>query len=669
MSGRPDIARLCPALNRPNDRHRVVLPSRRADPARGQLGRLPNDLPLSPALPAAPATSRRRRALLAAPLASAVAATVASPAGAAADSTRPKVLRIPFNFAETSFDPAKIIDLASRTVTPHIFEALYTYDHLARPVKFRPLTALGMPQVSADFRTWTVRIQPGIYFADDPAFKGQRRELQARDFVYAFQRVVDPANNSPAGSSVLDEKIVGLAALRRIALDGRKPFDYDAAIPGMQALDRHTLRFQLEEPRPRFIQNLAAGDLLGAQAREVVEFYGERIGEHPVGTGPFMLAKWVRGTRIVLVRNPGFRELRYDAEPGVDDHVGQALLARFKGRRLPMVDRVEVHIINETQPLWLSFLNAEIDALVASTGSVPTEFVPQALPNGQLAPNLAKRGVQAWRELRADVAEMYFNMDDAMVGGYSPERVALRRAISLGYDVAREIRLIRRGQAVVAQSPLVPGTSGYDPAFKSEMGDHDPARANALLDLYGYTRRDADGYRLMPDGAPLRLRMSTEPEQVYRQYNELFRRNMRAIGLRTEFETAQWPEHMKGALAGALQMWLLGGSADVPDGQSALARYYGPQAGQQNLARFKLPAFDELYERMQSLADGPARDALFRQAKRLATAYMPYKILAHRIANELAHPWLVGYRRPIFWQDWWHMVDIDDSLRGKEAST
>ena len=591
-----------------------------------------------------------------------VGATTATPAAL-------KVLHIPFNFAETSFDPAKIIDLASRTITPHIFESLYTYDHLARPVKFRPLTAAGMPEASADFKTWTVRVRPGIFFADDPAFKGQRRELVARDFLYAFQRVADPANNSPATSSLLDEKIIGLAAQHRIAMDQRKPFDYDAPIAGLQVLDRHSLRFTLEEPRPRFIQNLAQGDIMGAQAREVVEFYGDKLGEHPVGTGPFMLAhdQWVRGTRIVLLRNPGFRERFYDAEPAADDAEGQALLARFKGRRLPMVDAVQVHVINESQPLWLSFLNGEIDGLLTNTGSVPTEFAPQALPNGVLAPNLAKRGIQAYRTMRTDAAEMYFNMDDPMLGGYTPDRIALRRAVSLGYDVAREVRLIRRGQAVLAQSPIVPGTTGYDPAFKSEMSDYDPGRANALLDLYGYTRRDADGYRQMPDGAPLLIRMSTEPEQIYRQYNELFRRCMKAIGIRTEFETAQWPEHLKGALAGKLQMWQLGSSADVPDGQSALARLYGPQAGQQNLARFKLPAFDAIYVRMLSLPDGAEREALFLQAKRLAAAYMPYKVLVHRVANELAHAWLIGYRRPIFWQDWWHLVDIDDSLRAKGA--
>src|ERR1700741_1662561 len=79
-------------------------------------------------------------------------------------SAPPKVLRYAFEVAETSFDPAKVIDLYSRTLTPHIFEAPYKFDHLARPVKIKPLTADGMPQHSDDFRTWTVRIKPGIFF-------------------------------------------------------------------------------------------------------------------------------------------------------------------------------------------------------------------------------------------------------------------------------------------------------------------------------------------------------------------------------------------------------------------------------------------------------------------------------------------------------------------------
>src|SRR6187455_534476 len=139
----------------------------------------------------------------------------------------PKVLRYAFEVAETSLDPAKINDLYSRTLTPHIFEALYTYDHLARPVKIKPLTAAAMPERSDDFRVWTVRIKPGIFFAADPAFKGKRRELVAQDYVYVFKRFADPANKSPLWSSFESDGYIGLAELRQRALDQKKPFDYD----------------------------------------------------------------------------------------------------------------------------------------------------------------------------------------------------------------------------------------------------------------------------------------------------------------------------------------------------------------------------------------------------------------------------------------------------------
>jgi ABC-type transport system substrate-binding protein len=565
-----------------------------------------------------------------------------------------KVLRVAFPVAETGFDPARIVDLYSRTVTPHIFEALYTYDHLARPIRFRPLTAAAMPEHADDFREWTVRLQTGIHFADDPAFGGRRRELVAEDYVYSFKRIVDPANRSPVVSGILEQQFLGLNELRDAAVRDNRPFDYDRPIEGLRALDRYTIRFRLGKPNPRFIELLATSDLFGAVAREVVERYGDDIPAHPVGTGPFRLVQWRRSSLIVLERNPQFREMVYDAEPAPDDAEGQALLARFKGRRLPMVDRVEVSIIGEDQPRWLAFLNGQIDRI-----DVPAEFVAQAMPGGEVAPYLAQRGVRGHRGLNADSAFIYFNMDDPVVGGYTPDKVALRRAIALGIDTDRVIRVFWRGQAVPAQSPVVPHTSGYDTDFRTENGDFDPARAKALLDLYGYVDRDGDGWRELPDGRPLVLEVATQPDQRSRQRDELLKKDLDRLGIRVRFFAGQWPEQLRAARAGKLQVWALGSSAAAPDGQGALARLYGPQVGSQNLARFRLEAFDRVYEKLDQLPDGPEREALFREAKRIAVAYMPYKFTVHRIANELVQPWLLGYRRPLFWQDWWQWVDID----------
>ena len=142
-------------------------------------------------------------------------------------------------------------------------------------------------------------------------------------------------------------------------------------------------------------------------------------------------------------------------------------------KRLPLLDKVVVSIIDEAQPRWLSFMNNEHDLMER----LPANFSTQAIPNNQLAPNLVKRGMQMHRGPLSDIAMMYFNMEDPVVGGYTPDKVALRRALSLAYDVEREVRLVRRGQAVPAQSPILPGTTGYDPAFRSEMSEHSVARA------------------------------------------------------------------------------------------------------------------------------------------------------------------------------------------------
>ena len=568
----------------------------------------------------------------------------------------PKVLRYAFEVAETSLDPAKINDLYSRTLTPHIFEGLYTYDHLARPVKIKPLTAEAMPERSADFRVWTVKIRPGIFFAADPAFKGKRRELVAQDYVYSYKRFADPANKSPAWSGMETEGFLGLNELRARALADKKPFDYDAEIDGIRALDRYTLRFMIKEPRPRFLEGLAASDVYGAVAREVVEFYGDQAEAHPVGTGPFKLTQWRRSSFLAFERNPDFREMHYDAEPAADDAEGQAILARFKGRRLPMIDRVEISIIEEEQPRWLAFVNGEADVAYR----VGYQFAPQAMPNGKVAPNLAKKGVRGFPIVEAASQFYLFNMEDAVVGGYSAAQVALRRGIGLGIDTRKIIAYAYNGLGTVSQGPTLPNTSAYDPAFKSECSDYDPARARALLDLYGFLDRDGDGWRERPDGSPLVLKVNSEAQARFRKICEVLVKNMEEIGIRVQIQIAQWPENLKSARAGRYQVWLVGSLAAAPDSGGGFQKYDSRQIGGQNMARIKLPALDQLYDRIQSLPDGPERLAAFREAERIGLAYLPYKYVLNRLTLDMTHKRVIGYRRPVFWQDWWHFVDVDD---------
>ena len=568
-----------------------------------------------------------------------------------------KVLRVPFIIAETNFDPAFISDLYSATVINEIFDAPLTYDFLARPAKLKPQVLEAMPEITDGGRTYTLHLKKGIYYTDDPAFGGRKRELVAADYEFAMKRLMDPRIASP-NLFLIDGRVVGLEEAMAKAKKAGK-FDYDAPVPGIEVLDRYTLRIHLLKPDYNFNYILAMPTIVG-QAREVVEKYGDDIGAHPVGTGAFKLVEWKRSARIVLARNEDFREMYYEAEPPADDPISQRLYVENKGKRLPQVDRVEISVIEESQPRWLAFLNKELDWI-----NLPYEFLNTVIPGGEEAPWAVKRGIKYVPDIDPDVVYMYWNMEDPTFGGYTPEKVALRRAIGLAYNNRDDVNLIRNGTAIEAQSPVPPGVVGYDPNFN--IGEtYDPAKAKALLDMFGYVDRDGDGWRDMPDGSPLVFHYASSPSQLDRQFTQLWKKDMDAIGIRMEIEVAKWPDLRRKSKLHKLQSWQLSWLADYPDGENFYQLLYGPNCGSSNDGCFKLPEFDALYEKASLMRPGPERDQVYQQMARVIAVYAPWKVNVHRRRNEMIQPWILGWRKHPFLFDGYRYVDIDLARRAAE---
>ena len=251
----------------------------------------------------------------------AVALGVALPTGAVAGPPE-KVLRYALQKSETGLDPQQVSDIFSREVVDNVFDAPLRFDMLSRPVQLRPNTAAALPEMSPDFRELTLRIRPGIYFDDDPAFHGRRRELTAADYAYALRRNFDPRVKSPGHADLVADDILGLEALYQKAVTTGQPFDYDTPVEGLQLLDHYTLRIRFGHPCPRFPMRLAQTLYSAGIAREVVEAYGNAIVEHPVGTGPYRLVQWRRSSLLVFERNPRFREETYDEQPSPGDADG-----------------------------------------------------------------------------------------------------------------------------------------------------------------------------------------------------------------------------------------------------------------------------------------------------------------------------------------------------------
>ena len=318
----------------------------------------------------------------------------------------------------------------------------------------------------------------------------------------------------------------------------------------------------------------------------MVEFYGDQIDGAPGGHRAVQAAQWRRSSFIVLERNPGFRECVYDAEPDADDAEGQALLARFKGRRLPMVDRVEISIIEEAQPRWLTFLNGEHDLLER----LPTEFATVAVPNGKLAPNLAKRACRGYPSLASDVDATYFNMEDPVVGGYTPDKVALRRAIGLASTWTREIRLARAARRCRRSADAAATPAATTRPSRPRTATTTRRAPRPCSTCTATSTATATAGASSPTARRWCSKCATQPDQRAASSTRCGSKDMDALGVRIEFKPAKWPENLKAARAGKLQMWRVGRSAAVPDGQAIAGAGYSGHTGGQNLARFGTPS-------------------------------------------------------------------------------
>jgi oligopeptide transport system substrate-binding protein len=565
-----------------------------------------------------------------------------------------KVVRLAFRAVETGFDPQKIEDRYSIGVAENLFESLLTYDWLARPVKLAPQVAESVPEGEEGGTRFTFRIKPGILFSDDPVFKGQKRELVAKDMEYAIKRFRDPAVRSPY-SWLFEDKIVGLDEyVEKSKKDNR--FDYDFPIEGIKVVDKYTISFKLRAPDFNFIYFFAMPNVVPV-AREVIEAYGSNSMAHPVGTGPYVLAQWVPASKIVLERNPNYRghtlSTKYADEKDEWDRDAVKYLA---GKTLPLIDRVEIYPIEQEQPRFLAFMNAEHDYIEET----PLIFVDQLYSNGKLTPIMTKRNARVFREEQPEITYDAFNMDDKFVGGYKPENIALRRAIVHAHDRNAEVNIVRRGQAAPVTGPIPKGVVGFDPTFAVAEQEYNPARSKALLDMFGYLDKDGDGFREMPDGRDIVLEYKYQAnEQEQRERAALWVKNLAAVGLRLRTTAVQFADLLKDRKVGKFQMSGIAWIADYPDAQNFLQLLYGPNTDISNDARFKLAEYDKLYSEALKLPDGPERNKLYREMNRVLAAYAPWRYGVQRTFSHFLYPWVRGYKKhPILYTSFKYL-DID----------
>lgn len=537
------------------------------------------------------------------------------------------VLQHRLNAKVQTLDPADIGDVISDAVAEEIFECLYQYHYLKRPYQLIPQLAEDMPQVSEDRLSYVIRIKKGVYFSDDACFeKGKGRELKAGDFVYAWKRIANVKSLSK-NWWIFDGKIAGLDEFRSYTKEckSRGEVDYSRSVEGLQTPDDYTLVIKLKKPWPQ-ITYLLAHLPTAPIAKETEDYYGKDIISHPVGTGPFKLKVWNRGSFIEMVKNANYRTVLYPSQGEADD-AAKGLL-RDAGKPLPFCNRIVWRIVTEDQPRWLMFLQGNIDIT-----SIPKDNFGQAIAPGiELTADMKERNIKLATFQEPDTFWVGFNMEDPVLGKNKP----LRLAISCAIDRQKWIELFFNGRGDVAYGFIPPIMPGYDPNIKTfSKTEYNPEKAKVFL----RQAKELHGGEL-----PILKLSMPGTDTTYRQMGQFLQTAMLNIGLQVEAEYLDWPSYLEKLRTKGVQMYSSGWVADYPDVENFLQVFYSKTSPWPNSSNYCNAEFDRIYEMASVMPDSNERTELYRQAERIVAEDAPCAFMFHRVFYVMHHEWIENFK-------------------------
>ncbi len=533
----------------------------------------------------------------------------------------------------TTLDPGQSRDVYSHQIISQICETLYQYHFLKRPYEIVPLVAEDMPEVSDDKLTYTIRLKKEVLFADDKCFpQGKGRELKAEDFVYAIKRVANVKYLSQ-NWAMFDNRIVGLDEFREYTktCESEEDVDYSKEVEGLLAVDDYTLVVKLKRPWPQFVATALADNVTSPIAGEATDYYGKDIVSHPVGTGPFMLKQWRRGSYLELVRNPSFRGELYPSEGEPGD--AEAGYLDDAGKMMPFADRIVWTIIEEYQPAWFLFLQGKLDGSVIPKDNSSEVFAE----TGEMTPKMEQLKIQLKTFNDPSTFWVGFNMQDPVLGKNKPLRLAINRAI----DRDKFNELFFNGRHLVAHGFIPPLMDSYDPNI-SERGyaKYDPNEGRNLL-------KEAEAIQ---GGKIPKLKLAVPGTDSFsRQMGQFLQRQIEDIGLELELDFMDWPTYQEKVNTRSAQLFTAGVSASITDSEDFLGLFYGKNwAPGSNKFNYANKQFDKLYETATIVFDSPKRQKIYRQMEIMVLEDCPAAFLNHRVAYVLTHSWYKNYKPHAF---------------------
>jgi len=572
-----------------------------------------------------------------------------------------KVLRAPMSTdGPKSLDPVRSSSVYDHHCGCNIYETLVQYKYLVRPPTLEPLLLAEMPERSKDGLVFRFKLKSGVPFQDDPCFPGGKgRELKSADVFYSWKRMADDGN-LPKSWWLLENTIKGFDQYRKeqnAAAESGGVFDYDAPVEGMRIINDYEFEVELVEPVQRFMYVLAMYQL-AIVPREAVETYGRRFGRHPVGTGPFLLREevdWQPGMSMVLNRNSNYHACYYPQEHMPED-VKEGL-TKDAGKKLPIVDRVEITFYVQDQPRWLEFRSGGLDYT-----TVPAEYFPSAFNKRTkvLKAEYRDQGVKSASVPLLDFIFRGFNMEDELLGGYTPEKVALRKALCTAMDWEEQNDAFYNGTNIVYDGMIPPGLAGYPKNGVAPDSYRGPnlQLARKLLAEAGYP-----GAKRLPPIEFYTSRGGNNQEQV-----EMLARQLGKIDVELKPHLVDFSTLMENVDNKKAPMFAFAWGSDYPDAENNLALFYGPNKSPgSNHFNYEREDYDKLYEKIRVMEPSPERTALYAKMRDMVYQDAAFAGSMARTRYYLWNPRLKNFKPTEDFYNWFKYLDVDDSQRWSET--
>lgn len=531
-------------------------------------------------------------------------------------SNSPSILNFYVKEKVRSMDPILAGDIYSQQVVAQVYEGLLHFHYLKRPLQLEPLLAEALPEISPDGRVYTIKIKKNVLFHRDPLFKNKPRELRAQDFIFSWMRLMDPALKSE-NIWLFKDRIVGLDEWR--AQKSKNLVTYETPVEGLRALDSHTLQIQLKKPDYQFLY-LLGHSAASVVAREIVEHYGDKFHEMGVGTGPFVLEKWTRGSQMVFVKNPSYRDEFFpsEGETADVDHLRDA------GKRLPLTDRVIVREIPEEQPQWLSFVKGDLDIL-----QVTKDYIPVLMDGSRVKGEFELKGIRAQVVSGLDIVYTCMNTENPFL-----KNKKIRQAIAHAYNVELSKKKFFADLGVISHGPLPPDIEGYRSTLSPRSFDLE--RAKKLLIEAGYPQGR---------GLPTFVFDMGATHATARQLGEFFQQQMKQVGIKVKLRSSSWSEFSQRVSQKKSDLFESSWNGDYPDAENFLQLFSSANVSPgPNAANFKNIQFDQWLAQARSLPPGPERTRLYQNMEDLVVEESPWIYKLHRSRVYAAQRWVYNYK-------------------------